>query len=305
MSSQRLKQAYELIKANKKQDAVDILLPILKFDDKNADAWWLMANALEAPDEIREALENVLRSRPSHDKARQMLDNVNLRYPPPASRDEFAFEDDPFEVVDTPDDYQPRVYKKGVGAVPLGEDGKVVVTKSKGKTSPWVIILAIFGVFGLLGCLACVGLSAAGISIFNQAISDPTLQAVLQEMPEMLTTVAASSSDNQTLPDDLQMRGTIEPGQTVRGTVDTFDDDGWTFSGSEERQITIELTGGGGLDPQLYLYNSDRQLIAENDDIEFMDNTNSRIELALPYSGNYTIVVSAFGTGGDYELTVR
>jgi tetratricopeptide (TPR) repeat protein len=309
MSSQRLNQAYELIKAKKKQEAVDILLPILKFDDNNADAWWLMANALEAPGEIREALENVLRLRPENDKARKMLDNLNLRYPPPQKTkndDEFSFDDDdPFAVIDAPDDYQPKVYKKGVGAVPLDEAGRVVVTKPKGKTSPWVIILAIIGGVVALGCVVCLGLSTAGISIFNQAINDPTLQAVLQEMPEMIETVSAINDASQTLPDDLQMRGTIEPGQTVRGTVDTFDDDGWTFSGSQGRQTTIELTGSGDLDPQLYIYDADRRLIGENDDIELMKNTNSRIELSLPYSGDYTIVVSAFGSGGDYELIVR
>lgn len=308
MSSQRLKQAYELIKAQKKQEAVDILLPILKFDDKNTDAWWLMANALEAPDEIRQALENVLRLRPGDDKARKMLNNLNLRYPPPKLKnDEFAFDDDSFEVIDAPDDYQPRVYKKG--AVPLGEDGKVVVTKSKGRTSPWVIILAIFGVVGLLGCVVCLALPLAGISVFapviEQVVNDPTFQAALENMPEMMTSVAVISETSQTLPSDVRMRGTIEPGQTVQGTVDTFEDDGWTFSSSQGRQTTVELTGRGGLDPQLAIYNADRQLIAENDDIDFMKNTNSRIELSLPYSGNYTIVVSAFGTGGDYELTVR
>jgi len=310
MSSQKLQQAYELIKANKKQEAVNMLLPILKFDDKNADAWWLMANALEKPDEIREALEKVLSLRPSNERARKMLDNLNQRYPPPDRKedDKFAF-DDPLEVIDAPDeDYQPRVYKKGVGAVPLDEAGKIVVTKPKGRTSPLVIILAIFGVLGLLGCVVCVALPLAGISIFapalEQAINDPTFQAALENMPELITTAAASNGGNQTLADDVQMRGTIEPGQTVNGTVDTLIDDGWTFSGSQGRQTTIDLIGNE-FDPKLYLYNADRQLIAENDDIEFMENTNSRIVLPLPYSGNYTIVVSAFDAGGDYELTVR
>jgi hypothetical protein len=311
MSSQKLKQAYELIKAKKKQEAIDILLPILKFDDKNADAWWLMANALDDPDEIREALEKVLRLRPVDDKARRMLDNLNLRYPPTRSKndDEFTFDNNPFEVIDTPDDYQSSVYRKGVKAVPLNESGKVVVTKSNTRTSPWVIILAVVGVLGLLGCVICLALPLAGISIFvpvlEQVVNDPTFQAALENMPEMVTTVAAMSEASQTLPSDVRMRGTIEPGQTVRGSVDTFKDDGWTFNGSQGRLTTIELTGQGDLDPQLYLYNADRQLIAENDDIEFMENNNSRIEISLPYSGNYTIVVSAFGSGGNYDLTVR
>jgi hypothetical protein len=87
----------------------------------------------------------------------------------------------------------------------------------------------------------------AGISIFvpvlEQVVNDPTFQAALENMPEMVTTVAAMSEASQTLPSDVRMRGTIEPGQTVRGSVDTFKDDGWTFNGSQGRLTTIELTG--------------------------------------------------------------
>ncbi len=47
-------------------------------------------------------------------------------------------------------------------------------------------------------------------------------------------------------------------------------------------------------------------MIAENDDINLLQgNTNSRISITLPVSGKYTIIVSAFGNGGDYEISVR
>jgi hypothetical protein len=317
-ANQKLKQAFDLIKAKKKKEAVDILLPILKTDQDNADAWWLLANARDTPDDIREALENVLRLRPTHEKAQQMLDKLNQRYPPPKPKrdDEFTFDDDPF--ADDEDEYQPRVYKKGAGAVQVGKSGKVEVTKSKSGTSPLVIILAIIGVIAALGCIACLALPLLGITLFGTAVSqvvndptvqaafnDPTVQAAFQDIADSITSVAGLA-DSQTLPTNLRMRGTIEPGQTVQGTVDTFDPDGWAFSGSEGRPITIELNAlSDDLDPQLYFYNADGQLIAENDDTVFGENLNSHIEFTLTYSGSYTIVVSAFGSGGDYELTVR
>jgi hypothetical protein len=47
-------------------------------------------------------------------------------------------------------------------------------------------------------------------------------------------------------------------------------------------------------------------LIAENDDINLLQgDMNSRISLTLPASGKYTIIVSAFGQGGDYDISVR
>jgi hypothetical protein len=315
-ANQKLKQAFELIKAKKKKDALDILRPIVKIDPDNADAWWLMANALDSPDDIREALENVLRLRPTHEKAQQMLDKLNQRYPPPKlKRDEFVFDDDPF--ADEGDELPLQTYQKGA-PVQVGKSGKVEVTKSKKGTSPLVIILAIIGVIAALGCFACLALPLLGITIFGSAVSqvvndptvqaalnDPTIQAAFQEMADSITAVGGLS-DSLTLPTDLRMRGAIEPGQTVQGTADSLEPDGWTFSGNEGRQVTIEVNSRStDFDPRLYFYNAEGQLIAENDDIVFMENRDSRLEITLTYSGNYTIVVKAFGTGGNYDLTVR
>ena len=59
------------------------------------------------------------------------------------------------------------------------------------------------------------------------------------------------------------------------------------------------------LDPQVAIYDHDNQLVAENDDIDFMDNTNSRVMFTVSGTAPYTIIVSAFGSGGNYELRVR
>jgi len=58
------------------------------------------------------------------------------------------------------------------------------------------------------------------------------------------------------------------------------------------------------LDPHLYLYDPSGKLIAENDDIDGGKNRNSRIEITLPSTGQYTIRISAFADGGAYKLTV-
>jgi pre-peptidase len=74
---QQMQQVYQLIKSGQKQQAIQVLLPILKADRDNADAWWLMANAVsDNPERARQALENVLRLRPDHPQARQMLDRL-------------------------------------------------------------------------------------------------------------------------------------------------------------------------------------------------------------------------------------
>lgn len=94
----QLREAYALIKDKKRQEAVGILLPILQTDEDNADAWWLLANCLDDPQDVREALDNVLRLRPDHDKAQIMLNAIEARYPRPEPEpepepDAFDFDD--------------------------------------------------------------------------------------------------------------------------------------------------------------------------------------------------------------------
>jgi hypothetical protein len=271
-----------------------------------------MANASDLPEDIREALENVLRLKPDQDKARQMLDRLNERYPPePKARaDDFSFDDDPF--ADDFGEYEPHVYQKSKNTPSTGSRQPVAVTKPKsGGTNPLIIVLAILGVLTIGGCVVCVATGALGTiaagQVFQQVLSDPTVQAAMSD-----PTVQAAfeqigqAVDMQTLGDNVNQRGSILRGTTQRATVDTFTDDGWVLEGEQGQSITIEcVSPDGTLDPELYLYNADAQLIAENDDIDFGVNTNSRIQINLPYTGLYTIVVSAFGEGGAYELTVR
>lgn len=72
----QLQEAYRLIRDNRKPDAMRILVPIVKADANNADAWWLLANAVPDPTQARRALEQVLRLRPGDEKAQKMLDRV-------------------------------------------------------------------------------------------------------------------------------------------------------------------------------------------------------------------------------------
>lgn len=303
-TNQQLQQAYEAIKAGRRQEAIDILLPILKDNPDHANAWWLMANALREPDDIREALENVLRLRPDNEKAQQMLDKLNARYPrkPKPPEDAFAFDEgDPFGDEEYDPHYQAQPRKRAASP------GTVTVVKSgKSGNNTVLIVLAIVGVIAFLACGACFALPALGLTIFSQQvseiISDPTVVAAMEQLAENITVVAGSSSTLGEYTD----RGTVRRGQTVQGTVDTFRNDGWVYNADGGEQLTIEVTARDStLDPQLYVYRPDGTLLAENDDIDFGTNTNSRVQVTLPTGGAYIIVVSAFGQGGPYDLTVR
>jgi hypothetical protein len=354
-----LQQAYRLIKDGNKTQATSILVPIVRAEPNNADAWWLLANAVSNTEQQRRSLEQVLRLRPNDEKARRMLDRIgggasappppppqpapppdpfaaSTSYPPQQTYDPFAgstsepdpFAGDPFDTSDPfADVIDQRRERRDV--TPVGAAPPVIVQRRKG-TSPFVIFLAIIGVIGIIGCAICAiatgGFAFLGGQFIQQVAgtltSDPDFATAMQEFGNLGLTLTAdpnfgglAATMSSSLEEiggaavlgDYNRRGAVEMGQTVTGTVDTFDDDGWTFEGSDGDEITVELVAtDNDLDPQLYVYGPDEGLIAENDDIDFAnDNRNSRVEVTLPSSGTYTIIVSAFGEGGAYELSVR
>lgn len=78
--TENLKQAYQLIKAGKKEAAIELLRPICKADPNNADAWWLLANALTEPRQIYTALQRLLMIDPFHEQAQTKLDSLIAQY---------------------------------------------------------------------------------------------------------------------------------------------------------------------------------------------------------------------------------
>lgn len=78
-----LHRAYHLIQAGYHTDALQILAPICRQYPQQPDAWWLAAHALKNPDEVRYALQQVLRINPDYPGAAAKLNRLNAP-PPPA-----------------------------------------------------------------------------------------------------------------------------------------------------------------------------------------------------------------------------
>lgn len=308
-TSDQLQQAYRLIRDGNKTQAMAIIVPIVRAEPNNADAWWLLANAVSEVDQQRRALEQVLRLRPNDDKARQMMERIGgFTASPPVqqSPDPWATQSpppsDPFAHVGSG---QPAPYYAQPGAM---QSAPPIAPQRKG-TNPCVIVLAIIGFVVVIGCAACMLLSGGTIGtlvsgVLGTLTADPDLANTIGTLVNL--TPEANNLGSQ-LSGNFTDRGTIERGQTLNASVDSLVDDGWTFDGTSGDSVTIEVRArDSALDPQLYLYDPQRLMIAENDDINLLQgNTNSRISITLPVSGKYTIIVSAFGNGGDYEISVR
>lgn len=274
----QLLEAYQLIKDGQRIKAESILSLVLDADPDNADGWWLMANAVKAPDEQREALSHVLRLRPDHAKARKMLDDLDGRDDMPGI-DDLTRGGESFEA-EYGSERPPIILKK----------------PKKNNNNTLITVLAIFGALMIVGCGLCAFVSLRMADVVQTAMNDPEVAMALEELAMM-----AESEGFTSVP---RARGIIEPGQTVRGTVGAFTDEAWTFQGRAGDHLTIELNArDASLDPVVEIYEPDGSLLDSDDDSGA--NYNSYLEVRLPVDGTYTITASAFDRGGAYELRVR
>ncbi|MBT9313060.1 trypsin-like peptidase domain-containing protein [Leptothoe kymatousa] len=81
--------------------------------------------------------------------------------------------------------------------------------------------------------------------------------------------------------------------------------DEYLFSGERGQNITINLNSEE-FDAYLLLVDNKGNKLAESDDIS-QSNTNSSIRIALPYTGEYRIIVNAYDQQGQgqYQISVR
>ncbi|MBI5669868.1 MAG: hypothetical protein HZC41_17875 [Chloroflexi bacterium] len=81
-TQQALAEAFELIEADKLDEARGILKPMLTTHRDNPDVWWLYAHAVTEPEEARTALNQVLRLDPNYPDAAQLLDRLESQAAP-------------------------------------------------------------------------------------------------------------------------------------------------------------------------------------------------------------------------------
>ncbi|MBN1966235.1 MAG: PPC domain-containing protein, partial [Anaerolineae bacterium] len=96
--------------------------------------------------------------------------------------------------------------------------------------------------------------------------------------------------------------GRIQYGQTVNGMLSGDQGDRWLFTGTAGDTVLI-LMESDVFDTYLELLDSTGSQFAYNDD---SSGSNSALTIALPASGDYTIVARAYGTAtGAYTLSLQ
>jgi hypothetical protein len=277
-TNEQLQQAYQLIRSGNRQEAVQILMSVLRADQSNADAWWLLANAVTDPSQQRRALEEVLKRRPGDERAQRMLNSLtppapleedlfdDMPEPAPAPRaaqpspisDPFAGSDDPFAPARKPKEdvtpgYIPPMptYPAPGGNVP---PAPIYVGPSRRRGPSCCLISGCLVV--VLFCIApllCVGAGLAGLSpVFDdmaRTMGAPNFQGIIDVISGTSTPLPGSALDDVfsqmgvTNMGDLQgtMQFSIDQMATMAGTPGLFGATvGERFSGSPVARGNIE-----------------------------------------------------------------
>jgi hypothetical protein len=237
------------------------------------------------------------------------------------SRRKRSTEPDPFDDEEDPFAIAEAAKPKRKTAPPSASRWDDKQKKESGSNNLLIILGVIAVVILVLGgiCVFAINQFQRGMQqVVSEVMNDPTVQAALND-PTLQAAFADPTfqaafqmgGDLQgfapdRLPSGTTSRGPLMPNQTRRGVVDTFVDDSWIFNADAGASYTVEVIATDReLDPQLAVYGADNQLVGANDDIDGMDNLNSRVQFTASQNGIYTIIVSAFGQGGGYEVIVR
>jgi hypothetical protein len=332
---QQLNQAFEYIKAGNKAQARALLKPILDIDQNNYNAWWLMAMAVETPQEMQAALQNVVRIKPDHANARDMLAKVNAQLGTAAPAPASSSSEDPFSLPPnlavespraTPAARQPEpslddlfgepASASRASTTPEPDDFFAPLPSSGGrpaytpppptgqqkKSNPLLYIL-----IGLVVATACIcgGCLLLGGGSLLTVVNNPTFQAAIGTG---ITLVQAPDR----LPSGMTSQGTLGPNNTQTKQLPPFTQHSWRYQGQGSETITVRVealdqTGSNrttGLYPYIGIYDSNGSLL-ERSEPTGTDRIQT-LTYILPSNGTYTILVGGFGgTFGRYEIEVQ
>lgn len=285
----QMRQAAARLKAGDRRGAAGMLAAIVRHDRDNADAWLLLAHALDQPKRIHQALDQVERLRPGDARAavlRTRLEGPSSSTPSPME-DPFAIldegpivrpvmrrdEEDPFAGIES----RGLLKREGLAGAQTASKPVVIKPTVPVRSSGATNIAVLFAVGTLI--------VSAAVAIFIFAS-------------------ASQSSSGGTARCNNSPCGSLAMGQRGRGQLSPERTHEWSFTGQAGQRLSLEANAAAPrVDPVLTVYGPDGALIAENDDVNLSANRNARVDLVLPASGMYRAVVSTWdNAGGAYEV---
>lgn len=294
----QLVAAYEFVKAGQKKDARAILVPIVKVDRSNADAWWLLANAMEKDEDVRQALKQVLRLKPGHTAAKKML----------AALDDSAAQiaDDPFG--DLAEEEETRRVRHDpafdvLQRKPLAE-AEAQRRSSQSSNKTLLIGVSIAGVLALCACVACLVINVIMPLAMVPALA--SFSGELEQQNRFTIDEMMRINEYGALPEYTDM-GDIMIGETRTAHLDFFEEQSYWFVANAGETIVISMRATNStqeLDPFITLYDAVGFVLANDDDSG--GGLNAELVFQLPEAGLYKIGAGSYSasSSGAYEIRV-
>lgn len=144
-----------------------------------------------------------------------------------------------------------------------------------------------------------VAFVAAGVEASEEAEYRPVLDAIIN-------TVTLSAPVGGTTDVDVNLTGDmLLYGDTVDGVVDASGPSVWTFIGLEGEVIDIIVTPAGEFDAVVDVVDESGTSILPNGEIDSSFGVEEVLDIAIPATGNYTIIVRGFADAtGNYTLSI-
>ncbi|WP_013325234.1 trypsin-like peptidase domain-containing protein [Gloeothece verrucosa] len=144
-----------------------------------------------------------------------------------------------------------------------------------------------------------LAISIAEVQPFLVALQKGDSSMIAQQPPqqetEETTTIAQLPVDGQPISATLKAGDQVLPNNTYVHL--------YAFQGRKGQQVVIEMTSKQ-IDPSLFLYLADKELLIEQNDDESTSNFNAKLVATLPEDGLYLVLANAYEAGetGSYEL---
>lgn len=288
MVQEQLNQAYRLIKRGSKEQALELLYPLLDENPDNGDGWWLLANATDDTDAKYYALNRILELGGNYSRLSRVRQMLNSLPPQNAFDDLYQPENSDLDFsTSVRSSSAPRQYELAY------EDPYSPQNRNDGKGCRIIL-----GIFAILVFVACIAYSILGIAAMNFA------REMAGEFGEVFDVFSA--------PTEYDDRGVVEYGQVVTGQITGVNDRiGYRINANAGDQIilTIQTSDTQAGVPMVYLYGPDDVYVAGTSESNASSSVISATSTTavIQTTGEHLIVVRPMMSFGiaSYQLSIQ
>jgi hypothetical protein len=133
------------------------------------------------------------------------------------------------------------------------------------------------------------------------------IQAALPNTQPMIDEYGNPNFEDEfTQPRGVDMRGSLQRGQTISGTIGMYRMEGWLLNGKVGEQYLLDFEQlEGGYYWQMAVYDPQHDMLAFTADSEAGYADFTQLVVDIPDDGQYVVVLSGFGeSDGEYALAV-